>query len=61
MPDQRAKCSDSPAVLVAIVHSARLTGDRDLEHAAKHELYERFGIKLTFPRSRDEWQGVGNE
>ena len=38
----------SPAALVAIIRAARTAGDRDLEKAAKQELSERFGIKLTF-------------
>lgn len=38
----------SPAALVAIIRAARMAGDKDLERAAKQELSERFGIKLTF-------------
>lgn len=38
----------SPAALVAIIRAARIARDRDLELAAKRELSERFGIKLTF-------------
>ena len=38
----------SPASLVAITYAAKAVGDRDLEWAAKQELLERFGIKLTF-------------
>ena len=34
--------------LVAIIRAARLSHDRELERSAKHELSERFGIKLTF-------------
>jgi hypothetical protein len=38
----------SPSALVAIIRAAKLAGDKELEKAAKQELSERFGIKLTF-------------
>lgn len=45
---QNQSSDRSPAALVAIIRAARMAGDRDLEKAAKQELSERFGIKLTF-------------
>lgn len=41
----------SPRELVAILHAAHVSGDRDLERAAKRELRERFGIELTYRRA----------
>lgn len=41
-------CSDSPSTLVAIVRAARLSGDTDLERAARRELLERFGMRVQF-------------
>jgi hypothetical protein len=44
-----------PATLVAIARAARLTGDRDLERAARRLLRDDHGIELTFCR------GAGKE
>ena len=41
---------DSPASLVAIIRAARVTGDRELERAAKQELRQRFGMSVSFER-----------
>jgi len=44
--------NSSPATLVAIIVAARNSKDRDLERTAKKELRERFGVNLTFQRSK---------
>lgn len=60
MRQEESSCADSPAALVAIIRAARLGSDRDLERAARRELAERFGIRLTF-QAADERQVVGHE
>ena len=57
MPDDRSEL-EAPQTLVAIVRAARLSGDRDLERAARRDLRDRFGIELTF--NRNLRQGVGH-
>lgn len=46
MEERHPSCAGSPAALVAIIRAAKLTGDRDLEQAARRELRERFKIEL---------------
>jgi hypothetical protein len=48
MTDER-KTDDSPAALVAIARAAHLTGDRDLERAAKQWLAQRLPIRKDTP------------
>lgn len=43
----------SPAALVAIARAARLTGDRELERAAKERLRAEYGIAISFAAPRD--------
>jgi hypothetical protein len=40
----------SPADLVAVAKAAHVTGDRDLERAARRLLLEQHGIELIFRR-----------
>ncbi len=40
-----------PPALVAVARAARLTGNRDLERAARRLLKERWGIELSFRRA----------
>jgi hypothetical protein len=42
----------SPATLVAIVRAAHLTGDRDLERAARQRLREEFGMRVVIEHRR---------
>jgi hypothetical protein len=39
-----------PSTLVVIAKAAHQTGDRELERAARRELRERHGIRLSFER-----------
>lgn len=45
--------TNSPAALVAIAKAARQAGDRDLERAARRQLQERHGIRITFDRHKE--------
>lgn len=47
MDDHHNCAGDAPALL-AIVRAARAIGDRELEWSARHDLEDRFGIKLVF-------------
>jgi hypothetical protein len=47
---QTTPINDSPAALVSIAKAAHLTGDRDLERAAKQLLEERHCIHISFGR-----------
>lgn len=40
--------SESPASLVAILRAAHLTGDRELEAAARSQLKDQFGMDVVF-------------
>jgi len=42
---------ESPMSLVAILVAARRTRDLDLERAARHELEERFGMRIVFTKN----------
>ncbi len=46
--------SESPATLVAILVAARRAGDKELERETRHQLEQRFGVKLTFARELRE-------
>ena len=48
--DDDSLTTDSPATLVAIAKAAHLTGDRDLERAARKQLEDRHGIRIRFVR-----------
>lgn len=45
--------NNSPAELVAIIRACRLAGDKRMERRARRELFERFGIRLSFDKKRE--------
>jgi hypothetical protein len=48
--------TSDPPTLMAVLRAARLTGDRDLERAARRLLRDEHGIEVTFirkPRSQE--------
>jgi hypothetical protein len=49
--ESQSSLQGAPALL-AIIRAARAIGDRDLERAAKTQLRDEYGIKLTFRRPR---------
>jgi hypothetical protein len=52
MDRERGQQSDleAPPALLAIIQAARAIGDKALERAAKHELADQYGIKVSFLR-----------
>jgi hypothetical protein len=49
--DAHDRIGDSPAALVAIARAAHVTGDRDLERAARNALIDQWGIRIVFTRA----------
>ena len=42
--------TDNPEALVAIARAAHVAGDKYLERAARRQLADVFGIRVSFPR-----------
>ncbi len=58
MIDSDKKAGDrlgGPPALLAIIQSARIAGDRELERAAREQLADKYGIEVSFrQRFREE-------
>lgn len=59
MESDQEHLNDSPSSLVAIIRAAHMAGDKRLERAARRELDERFGIKLTITTPKPEIRKFG--
>jgi len=53
--------ADSPATLVAIIVAARRAGNRELEREMRHQLAQRFRVRLSFAREISDQQEVTDE
>lgn len=54
MTTQPKPIQSDPSALVAIAKAANLTGNRGLERAARQELRDSHGIKLSFERPKSK-------